>query len=400
MEIDLLDLTPMTAKTCPRKIPHKRTIAEEKFDGYRELMVIENTGNTMLSRSLKNNTALLPHLAKHQAPFLEGTVLDGELVSPTGLFEDLRGMCGNGTLPETAIKNQQEKGWVHFKAFDILYWRGQDVRSEPWWKRRELMVKAVTIFDHAAVKPVDIFTTQETALEMCKLYQIPMIKEVYGTIIVDDYKALLEEMWSRGKEGLMIKDIYGIYEPKRSKSVLKLKSVKTYDVIITGFQKPKREFEGKTDLSLWPYWEDSQGRISTSGMFNDPTVEQWPVTKPHALGYVGAIEFGVYKTVAWMDIISGKVFPLEEDDFDGISFDYIMPVRELVKVGECRGLTDETCEMIKQHDPKDLIGEVIEVKAQGIYDKEKGTLRHPRFSRWRPDKLGDECTWENHLEVG
>jgi len=365
---------PMTAKVCPKVIPQEGHIAEEKFDGYRELMVIGEAQCQMLSRTLKENSDLIPHLSNFAAPHMDGTVLDGELVSPTGEFLDLRGMCGVGTLPATAIQRQQEKGLVEYRTFDILAFRGRDMQQEPWYVRRVYLEYAVRLLDHPQITTAKAYATKDTIKEVLGLTAwLPLAK--LPIIEVESFKGLCEDMWANGKEGIMLKDINGKYEQKRSKAILKLKAVKTYDVIIMGYQEPTKQYEGD-HVDNWKYWESGDGKLhSTWGYPDVHDCTGWiPVTKPHAMGWVGAIIFGVL-------VERGGGF------------------NELVKVGDALGINNADQEYIKANRDK-LIGTVIEVKAQGIIDKATGSLRHPRFSRWREDKEASECTFEAHLEVG
>lgn len=360
--MDLSILSPMLAKNCPDNIVLEDVVMEEKFDGYRQIMVFGENGNKLYSRTLKENTDLLPHLAEYVRQEAAGTVIDGEIVSPTGKFEDLRGICGAGTLPKTAIENQKKKGWAIYKVFDMLFWKGVDIRRWPWYKRRLFLELFIQELQHPQIEVVPIYATKEAEYILTKLWQLPVNSSIQISIVSSHYD-LVEQMWDMGKEGIIIKNIYGEYVPGKSNNFYKLKATKTYDVVITGYQPPAKEYKGKTDLAKWPYWEDEQGNIIIQPGYglNKPCI---PVTKPYALGYVGAVEFGVYR--------------------DG----------KLEKIGECRGLTDAICEQIKK-DPEGFIGRVIEVKAQEICNKEKLSLRHPRFSRFRDDKNAIECTEES-----
>ena len=341
-------LEPMTAYECEKdNIPEENFIAEEKLDGHRALLFITPKGNRLFSRRISKktgwfaeNTDSLPHIRDFKiSNEFYGTVLDGEITMPTGVFADVQGVTG--ALPETALQNQIEKGFAIINVFDILYYKGLNVQSFPLWERKKLLKKVVEAIDNPCIKEIISFATPET----CRNY--PEL----SLTCVNSFRDLLEKMWEEGKEGLIIKDLNAKYEQKRSKSFLKLKEIQTYDVVIMGYQPPTREFTGKTDLDKWEYWEGNE-----------------PVTKPYAKGWIGAIGFGVYK--------------------DG----------KLIKVGEAKGITEEDLEYIKNNSKK-LIGTVIEVKAQGILDKETGTLRHPRFSRFRPDYDPYKCTFNKHIGV-
>jgi ATP-dependent DNA ligase len=60
-----------------------------------------------------------------------------------------------------------------------------------------------------------------------------------------------------------------------------------------------------------------------------------------------------------------------------------------VEVGQVSGMTDEMRQKISKN-PKKYLGRVLEVKAQEFA---KDRLRHPRWSRLRPDLSPASCTW-------
>lgn len=63
----------------------------------------------------------------------------------------------------------------------------------------------------------------------------------------------------------------------------------------------------------------------------------------------------------------------------------------IVEVAAVGGFTDEEREAISA-DCEGCLGRVVEVEYQ--YVGSGGRLRHPRFKRWRDDKLSSECTTE------
>ena len=91
-----------------------------------------------------------------------------------------------------------------------------------------------------------------------------------------------------------------------------------------------------------------------------------PVTKFYAKDWIGAVVFGVWK--------------------DG----------KLVEVGRTSGMDEETRQLLSEN-REEYIGKVIEVEAQGLIDKNKGSLQHPRFICFRPDKSSEMCTFEAHI---
>lgn len=367
-------LEPMTCQTlesvesCKENL-EEEYIAEEKFDGHRSIWFVTPKGNRFFSRRISKktgwyseNTDCFPHFRDFKFRVnLNGTILDGEVTMPTGVFADVQGVTG--ALPERAIEKQIEVGTAIFNAFDILYHKGVKVQNMPLWKRKVLLAKVVKEMKCPNIKLVPIHFIKETEF-------ITKMKQAgFPCIQVESFSALRDEMWEKGLEGLVIKKIDSTYQLKRCKEWLKVKEVNTYDVVIMGYQEPTKDYDGKTlrEKGFWDYWEDYddpesifEKRLTIAEMEERNCA---PITKPYAKGWIGAIICGLYK--------------------DG----------ELVETTEVKGITDEMQEYIREH-RDELIGTVIEVKAQGIIDKETMSLRHPRFNRWRDDKSAEECKWE------
>ncbi len=317
-------------------------IAEEKLDGYRACLEISPQGTRIwLSRDEHEVTHLLPEIAKITLP--NTYVLDGELLSPTGEFKHLPGLCGARTLEATAEKNRKEYGHPVFYAYDCLDFEGHDITYETFEERRYCLEDVVS----------------ELSLEI-QSDHIRLVSQEQS----DDYETLAKEYIAQGKEGIILKNLDAPYEcGKKVNTQYKIKGRRTFDVVVMGFQEPTKEYTGKS--KEWKYWENIldcskyEMKMEVKEYFN-----LTPVTKPYFKGYVGAIEFGVYRN------------------------------GQLVKVGECRGFTDEVAKIFRD---SGMIGKVIEVTAQGIIDKNTGSLRHPRFNRFRYDKKSEECTWEEYV---
>jgi len=345
-------LEPMTAKEIKpgEKIPSDGYIAEEKFDGHRALCFITSRGNRLFSRRISKktgwyseNTDSLPQIREGSYEKCLGTVLDGEITVPTGVFADVQGITG--ALPETALHNQAEKGFAVLNAFDILYYKGTNIQAMPLWKRKEYLKKVIA------------------ELNCPFIMQVP-----YWDGDAFNFKEVLSRVWERGGEGLIVKNKNARYEQKRSNFFLKLKDCIYRDVVVMDYEPPTKAFDGKTDWDKWMYWyhPESDCMLEHVGDPSSGPDQCDPVTKPFFKGWVGAITCGVYK--------------------DG----------KLVPVVSLKGFTDEEQEHIKNNRDK-LKGTVLECKGQSVSDKDKGTIRHPRFSRWRPDKSAEQCTWADHI---
>ena len=359
-------------------------VAEEKFDGHRSLNFLTDRGNRLFSRRISKktnwyseNTDQVPHIRDlYVNEELFGTVLDNEALLPVEGCSCRSMQSVMGALPQKAIENQLEVGFAYLQCFDILYYKGVNIQAMPYWRRKLYEFKVIKELESDYVQFSKLYVTQEVYDRLLELFETSKAfdKDILKFIvIVEDYFSLFNEFLGQGKEGLILKDIQAPYEQKRSKAFIKLKGHETYDVVIMGYENPSHYYEGKAlaDFSMThDWWEDAE---DDSRIVNAPMsvidAEQGgllPITKYHALDWIGAVKFGVYK--------------------DG----------KLVEVGQTSGFDEATREYISKNQ-KELIGTVIEVEAQHIIDKGIGSLQHPRFVQFRNDKSADMCTFEAHI---
>lgn len=388
-------VNPMTCKEGNvedlQEYAKSKWVAQEKFDGHRAIMFLSTKGTRVFSRTdskktnwKTENTDKLPHFrdcldnrnAKHR--WFDGCVFDGELLAASGKFKDVQSITGS--LEEKAIEFQEKNGYAEYVVFDIIKYRGNDVRSYPYFQRFKMLVAVIESLKNACpdikIRVAPIYYTESVAKEIKEITNDCFNVSDHALILKEEnpFKVLLGDLWKNGKEGIILKDINSVYEHKRSSSCLKFKEHRTYDVVITGYKPPTREYTGKTltDKGYWSFWEkvEYDGRLTTliQGELSKEEAEARgyePVTKPYCLGWIGAITCGLYK--------------------DG----------ELVDIVEVKGITDADQKFIKSN-REALIGTCIEITAQEVIDSEKKSLRHPRFNRWRTnDKDPLTCTWNS-----
>lgn len=358
-------------------------IAQEKYDGHRAIMFLGKESrifsrtDSKKSKWKSENTNKLPHLRDALKDFkfpIEVTaVLDGELLAASKEFKDVQSITG--ALDEKAIAFQEEHGYADYYVFDILMFCGADVRELPYWRRYSMLSKFIYSLHkripnlHIHLAPIYCSPEVKHISDAIRFDLVSSNHPTDNLIYVDSYYDLLKSKWDNGKEGLVLKKVDGVYEHNRSSNCLKFKEHRTYDVVITGYKEPTREYTGKTlrEKGIWNYWEDKNGGLPYSLPLDLETAKHRglsPVTKPYAMGWIGAITCGVYKG------------------------------DELVDIVEVKGITDADQEYIKENREK-LKGTCIEITAQGLLSEEKKSLRHPRFNRWRTvDKNPKDCTWE------
>lgn len=356
-------LEPMTAQELDedklqKHLAENRVVGEQKFDGHRGLVFITSKGNRIFSRRVSKqtgwyaeNTDCMPHIRDIVVPEdLYGTVIDGEILLPIENCSCRQVQSVTGALPETAIKYQLENGFAYLSAFDILYYKGINIQKMPLWKRKVYLWEVLLRIKSDFISMCTLYCNQETMDYLkFKWKEYGADQELIDSLVlVHDFEQQFREFLKEGKEGLIIKDIEGIYEQKRSKAFVKMKAHKTYDVVIMGYEEPTREYTGK-ELDTWELYEGDT-----------------PVTKYYYNNWIGAIVFGVWK--------------------DG----------KLVEVGRTSGMDEETRQLLSEN-REEYLGQVIEVEAQGIINKDTGSLQHPRFIQFRPDKSSEMCTFEAHI---
>lgn len=395
------DLEPMSAKDPLNEQQQEEmfdstlTIAEEKFDGVRGTLHIKEKENRMFSRRISketgwygDNSDRLPQFRDYLYPDLDGTVIDGELIIPNVAFNDISGMLNMDW--DKAIQRQCSIGMCEFVVFDCIYYKGIYIAKMPLQKRKEYAEKVVKELKHPFIymgdftydvidKPFTehLVTTYNEDPEAFK-ETYPELFNRYKSARDSDYLTLSKRQWYEyivlhGGEGLMLKDSKSIYEHKRTRHYTKIKKFGTWDVIITRFNEPTKEYTGK-ELDTWEYFDEDGN----------------PVTKHYYMNWIGTISFGVVVTekefIEWK-----KRNPKEKYNI----YTTLLSDLLILEVGECSGFSEEIRAYMTEHQ-EELIGKVIEVKGHEVM-KKTGKVRHPRFLRFREDKDAVQCTWKDHV---
>lgn len=160
----------------------------EKFDGVRAIW----DGYDLFSRTAKKINASEDFLSA----LPKGISLDGELFIGRGNFSQTT------SITSKKIPIKEEWKIIRFKAFDLP-------NSNEFFEERMLQLKQL---GNHIIQPVD-------------------------HILIENNEHLLkiqDEITKKGAEGLMIRKPNSKYEPKRSKTLLKLKNFSDEDAIVTG----------------------------------------------------------------------------------------------------------------------------------------------------------------------
>ncbi|AXT57608.1 ATP-dependent DNA ligase [Aquimarina sp. AD1] len=127
--------------------------AEHKWDGIRAQVIIRNNEIFVWSRGEELVTDKYPEFQELLKIIPNGTVLDGEILpfpnGTIGTFNDLQTRIGR----KTVSKNLLQKTPVILKAYDMLEWKGNDIRNYPFSERRELLEKLFLNVRHSELNP-------------------------------------------------------------------------------------------------------------------------------------------------------------------------------------------------------------------------------------------------------
>ena len=283
-----------------------------------------------------------------------------------------------------------------FHAFDILFFRGKDLREIPLRIRKLYLRIAVAELNNPYIqcvhyhncnaivstkpyekghgKPIDLFNKLNEDTPYHSFYTLVQSARDTDTL---SPRAFYEYIIATGGEGLIIKPKDSIYEHKRTWAYSKIKAFLTRELILIGFSEPTREYSGKAPKD-WEYYEGDT-----------------PVTRHYYYKQVGNMKLGVVITSDEYESIPknkrGEVYNPTSLGLDPRLQDNSV----VMEVCECGGFEDIMRKYLTDH-REQLVGSVVEVKANGVM-KDSGRMRHPRYLRFRKDKAPEQCIWRDHV---
>ncbi len=210
-------MTPMLATLIEKPFDKEGWLFEIKWDGYRAL-AYKNAEIVLLSRNQKSFNARFPSIVNALERVPGSFVLDGEIVI----------LNKKGRSDFQLLQNyQRSKDLPYYYAFDILHLNGQDLRQKPLVERKKIL---------------------KTLLRGRRISQIR-----FGDYIEKKGVAFFREAKKRGLEGIIAKKEDSIYQSRRSKEWLKIKTGLRQEVVIGGFTKPKgtRKYLGSLLVGIY-----------------------------------------------------------------------------------------------------------------------------------------------------
>ncbi|NKX37667.1 hypothetical protein HGG70_07010 [Rhodobacteraceae bacterium R_SAG4] len=241
-------------------------------------------------------------------------MLDGEMMSDKG-FDSV-----NGALN---AKDDRTDG-LSFNIFDALSWQEFDAMGE---------VKVSYIERRRRVNSIVVYASGIGMSQIVRQTPIEILNSH------DEIQEAYQRWRNAGQEGLMVKDLQGFYQKKKSRSWLKLKNEDTEDLPVIGAYQGRED--GKYANTIGGLIVDRNGvAVRVSGISDEAREEMWTL---------------------WGETCN-SVGVSADCGYEGLTF----------KLGD---------------KPGPLLGRLIEVE---FHEATKdGSLRHPRFVRFRDDKTGE-----------
>jgi len=260
-------ISPMLATLIDAPFDDEGWLFEVKWDGYRALAYVQRGKVQLKSRNNLLFNRQFPSIVQELERIPNSVVLDGEIVAvdskgkshfqllqnyQQGKAETLEAVAklpdpeksmilsqfasrlsGRGPIPEHILQASRARGWggkmaqkgdfagsgnfatasLCYYVFDILYKDGQNLRSFPLIERKKILK------------------------EYLKQLSLPLIR--LSDHVLKTGKAFFKAAQKENLEGIMGKKIESVYQSRRTKDWVKIKTGQRQEVVICGFTEPK-----------------------------------------------------------------------------------------------------------------------------------------------------------------
>lgn len=238
-------------------------IVTEKLDGIRRILVKENGICRCYSRSGHEDTGLVEIMA--DAKYLpNNTVYDGELLA-AGTFKD----CIAQRQATNSIANSKgAKTGLTFNVFDMIPL--DEFRSGA--SRDSAKVRKITLGA----------TLMDESIQYLEPERWPMLIQAFGihrelkaikpvpilgvVKCMAEVETIVNDIWARGGEGVMLNSATGKYEIKRSKELLKVKHTEEHVLEVVDILEGTGKFEDMMGALVVTY---KGNKLGVGSGFND-----------------------------------------------------------------------------------------------------------------------------------
>lgn len=237
-------------------------IVTEKLDGIRRILVKENGVCRFYSRSGHEDTGLVEIM--EEAKYLpDNKVYDGELLA-AGEFKD----CIAQRQATNSIANSKGmKTGLTFNIFDMVdiydFYKGKSTDSA---LSRKKLLGATLMDESIQLLDDDNWVMQIAAFGIHRDLKFIKAVPILGVVnSIDEAEPIVEKIWAHGGEGIMLNTATGLYEIKRSKSLLKVKHTEEHVLTVVNVLEGTGKFEDSLGALVVRY-VDSTGNENYLGV--------------------------------------------------------------------------------------------------------------------------------------
>ena len=224
-------LKPQLATLSEGIVNDKNWIVEIKFDGYRLLIRIDKEDVRLFTRNGNDWTHKLSILKQRILEFnFPSGWYDGEIIVPNA-----SGVPDFGALQQSFVTNKSQN--IILYLFDLVYFKGYDLRGLSLVKRRSILMKLLENVDSEHIRLSEVFEAPPSNL--------------------------LKSACQLGLEGIILKNPDSPYSSSRSTNWLKLKCKQRQEFVIIGYTPPNGARSKFGALLLAVY--DENGALKHSG---------------------------------------------------------------------------------------------------------------------------------------
>lgn len=238
-------------------------IVTEKLDGIRRILIKENGISRFYSRSGHEDTGLVDILEEAKE-LPDNRVYDGELLA-IGYFKDSVAL----RQASNSIANLKgRKTGLSFNIFDMLavedFYKGASDESA---LTRKIMLGAT--FMDSSIEALDsekwpkYIASFGIHKDLNFIQAVPILGYVQN---MDQVAQLVQRVWRRGGEGVMLNTAASIYEVKRSKNLLKVKHTETRLLQVIDAVEGFNKYEGALGALIVEY---KGNRVGVGSGFTD-----------------------------------------------------------------------------------------------------------------------------------
>jgi DNA ligase-1 len=263
-------------------------IVTEKLDGVRRVLVKDKGNITVYSRSGHIDEGLVEIVA--EAQYLpDNFVYDGELLAK-GTFKDSIALR---QATNSIANSKGSKTGLTFNIFDMIpvdeFYNGKSNDTALVRKIRlgaTLMDESIKHIDEDWWRRIQAFGVYRR-FESIK--SVPILGKVNNLF---EAEPIVEEIWKRGGEGIMLNTASGKYEIKRSKELLKVKHTEEYVLPIVNVVEGTGKYEDSLGAIVVEYIDKNgvKSYVGVGSGFTDSQRERIWQHPDHYIGLKAEIE--------------------------------------------------------------------------------------------------------------